>query len=721
MAYEFLNIGGRKMSTSKGTGATAHGIAELLPPELLRFLFLRHKPRRAIEFDPEGDTIPGLFDEFDRIAAAVAGRPTRGELPADPAAILRQSLVDPDADVAIEAARFRPAFRHLALLVQVPGVDVAERMAAEKGEPLDEVERAILEERVRVARAWLESFAPERYRVEVQDTLPDGVTGLTEAQRIMLGSLAASAEGAAPDSGAAWQDLIFGTSQTYGVSSGDAFAAMLSRLPGPDQRAPCRLAPGEPRPRVRHPAPARCCGRRAGPNPVRGGRAGARPVSVGLPRLRDDAATVRQGAIAKGEDPARVEEALALDRQRREALGEADGLRAERKSLSDSIGATIKGGAAPNGPEVADLRARSTALGERISELDAIVTDVEARLEDLLLQIPNPPDADVPVGDETRERHRAHAGASLVPTPGADGSVVRPHWEVAEALGIIDLAAGAKVAGSGFPVYRGAGAALQRSLIDYFLDLHTREHGFTEIWPPALVNTASARGTGQIPDKEDLMYAVTRDELFLVPTAEVPVTNIHRDEIIEADRLPIRYVAYSPCFRREAGAAGKATRGILRVHQFDKVEMVLLRASRGLRCGAGVAHRARGDRAPAAGVGVSGQAHGHRRHGLHPGQEVRPRGLGARCRGLAGGQLGLQLPGLPGTPHEHPLATGARRQAGDPAHAQRVGAGAGTDRRGDPRDLPGPRWHGAGAGRTAPAAGRPHRGLRDPGCSPPTR
>src|SRR4029079_5802955 len=150
--YEFLNIGGKKMSTSKGTGATAHAIAELLPPALLRFLFLRHKPRKAIEFDPEGDTIPGLFDESDRIADAVAGRPTRGELPADPRAILRQSLIDADADVAVEAARFRPAFRHLALLVQVPGVDVAERMAAEKGGPLDDVERAILDERMRVAR-----------------------------------------------------------------------------------------------------------------------------------------------------------------------------------------------------------------------------------------------------------------------------------------------------------------------------------------------------------------------------------------------------------------------------------------------------------------------------------------------------------------------------------------------------------------------------------------
>ena len=201
-----------------------------------------------------------------------------------------------------------------------------------------------------------------------------------------------------------------------------------------------------------------------------------------------------------------------------------------------------------------------------------MVTELEAQLEELLLRIPNPADPGVPVGGEEASVIVRTWGEPLEHDAG--GWHRRPHWEVGEELGMFDLAAGAKVAGSGFPMYRGTGAALQRALIDFFLDLHTGEHGFTEVWPPVVVNAASARGTGQIPDKEDQMYVVTRDDLYLIPTAEVPVTNIHRDEIIEAERMPIRYVAYSPCFRREAGAAGARTRGILRVHQFDKVEMV---------------------------------------------------------------------------------------------------------------------------------------------------
>jgi seryl-tRNA synthetase len=310
-------------------------------------------------------------------------------------------------------------------------------------------------------------------------------------------------------------------------------------------------------------------------------------MSVGLQRLRDDAEAIRKGAIDKGEDPSLVDQAIGLDERRRALLGEGDRLKADRNAASKQIGEAIKGGASPNGPEVADLKAASTAAGERIAAVDGELATVEAEVEDLLLRIPNPADPDVPIGGaEANVTVRTWGEVLPVEQPlhgevGADAPAGgatwtrKPHWDVAEALDIIDNARGAKIAGSGFPVYKGAGSALQRALINWFLDVHTRENGMTEIWPPAVVNTASATGTGQIPDKEDQMYVVTRDELYLVPTAEVPVTNLHRDEILEAAGLPIRYAAYSPCFRREAGAAGKDTRGILRVHQFDKVEMVL--------------------------------------------------------------------------------------------------------------------------------------------------
>jgi seryl-tRNA synthetase len=292
-------------------------------------------------------------------------------------------------------------------------------------------------------------------------------------------------------------------------------------------------------------------------------------VSVGLQRLRDDADAIRQGAIAKGEDPAVVDRALAFDAERRRLIGEVDGLRSERKTASDAVAAAMKAG---NREEGERQREASRALGERIATMEERLVTLESQLDDAMLRIPNPPDPGIPVGGEEASVIVRTWGDAL---PHAAGDFERkPHWEIAEALRMFDLAAGAKVAGSGFPIYTGAGSALQRALIDFFLDLHTREHGMTEVWPPAVVNEDSARGTGQIPDKEDQMYVVTRDGLYLVPTAEVPVTNIHRDEIIDADRLPIRYVAYSPCFRREAGAAGRATRGILRVHQFDKVEMV---------------------------------------------------------------------------------------------------------------------------------------------------
>jgi seryl-tRNA synthetase len=309
-------------------------------------------------------------------------------------------------------------------------------------------------------------------------------------------------------------------------------------------------------------------------------------VSVGLQRLREDADTVRRGAVDKGEDPTIVDRAIDLDTRRRILLGEGDALKAERNATSKQVGEAIKGGAKPDGPEVAALKAASVEAGRKIEAIDAELAIVEADVEQLLLRIPNPADPDVPVGGE-ESNVTVRTWGELLPVEqpvvgevGADAPIGgatwrrRPHWEIATELDIIDNPRGAKIAGSGFPVYKGAGSALQRALINFFLDVHTRENGLTEIWPPAVVNTASAIGTGQIPDKEDQMYVVTRDDLYLIPTSEVPVTNLHRDEILEAGDLPIRYAAYSPCFRREAGAAGKDTRGILRVHQFDKVEMV---------------------------------------------------------------------------------------------------------------------------------------------------
>jgi lysyl-tRNA synthetase, class I len=238
LAYEFLNIGGKKMSTSKGRGASAQQMVEVVPPEQLRFLFVRPRPNQAIEFDPAGtDAIPRLFDEFDRLAAATAGREVRGELPPSYETVFRYSLLDPSADVAAEAARFRPPFSHLALLVQVPGVDVVARMGDEKGAPLDGREREILDERIGAAGAWLDTYAPDSARIEVQATLPAAAGDLDERQRRFLASLAAAVEGRAPNGGETWQSAIFAAAADTGLPARVAFEAIyrafLDRPNGP--------------------------------------------------------------------------------------------------------------------------------------------------------------------------------------------------------------------------------------------------------------------------------------------------------------------------------------------------------------------------------------------------------------------------------------------------------------------------------------------------------
>jgi lysyl-tRNA synthetase class 1 len=236
--YEFLNIGGRKMSTSRGEGAAAHEIADILPPTIVRFLFLRHRPNKAIDFDPSGDTIPRLFDEFDRIADAVAGKPGRGELPPDPDRIFAMSLADASADAKVEAGRFRPPFAHLAVLLQVPGPDIMDRLAAEKGAPLDDAEQDLALERIAAARSWLETLAPESARLTVDyDALPAAAGELNEAQQRYLAALADAAEQPSPVGGEAWQSLIFDTARAMELKPGDAFGAIyrafLGRSNGP--------------------------------------------------------------------------------------------------------------------------------------------------------------------------------------------------------------------------------------------------------------------------------------------------------------------------------------------------------------------------------------------------------------------------------------------------------------------------------------------------------
>jgi lysyl-tRNA synthetase class 1 len=249
--YEFLNIGGKKMSTSKGRGAAAHEIADVVPPEQLRFLFVRPRPNHAIEFEPEGtDAIPRLFDEFDRFAAATAGREVRGDIAPGYEATFAYSLLDPASDVAAEAAAFRPAFGHLALLLQIPNIDIIERVEAEKGGPLTARERAVVDERVRAARAWLDTYAPERAIVAVRQALPtEAIAGLDEEQHRYLGALATAATSArALASGEAWQNLIFAVAAEAGLPNGRAFAALyaafLGRPNGP--RAGWLLASLEP-------------------------------------------------------------------------------------------------------------------------------------------------------------------------------------------------------------------------------------------------------------------------------------------------------------------------------------------------------------------------------------------------------------------------------------------------------------------------------------------
>ena len=282
-------------------------------------------------------------------------------------------------------------------------------------------------------------------------------------------------------------------------------------------------------------------------------------------RLIRESPDLLRAALAR-RDPAlveRIDQVLDLDQSRRALLKQVELLKAERNRSSEEVARLKKEQA-----DATSLLARLKSLSDEIKQLDRELRGIEGQLEDRLLFIPNIPSDELPDGDESANELIRSWGdpAELAFEP-------KPHWEIGENLGIIDLPRGALISGSGFPLFKRMGARLVRSLINFMIDIHVREHGYVEVAPPLLVTRDSAKGTGQIPDLESNMYE-TRDGLYLIPTAEVPLTNLHRDSILAADELPSGYVAYTPCFRREAGAHGRDTRGIIRVHQFDKVELV---------------------------------------------------------------------------------------------------------------------------------------------------
>ena len=286
---------------------------------------------------------------------------------------------------------------------------------------------------------------------------------------------------------------------------------------------------------------------------------------IDIKKLRDDFEATSAALARRGVERERLEKARDLDAKRRELLGETEALKAKRNAASKDIGRIAK-----EGGDIAAAKEEMRKVGDRIAEIDRELADIEKELKETLLMIPNIPAPEIPTGMDSS----ANVVVRKVGEWQERSFKILDHMTVGEKLGIFDFPRGVKLTGTGFPIILGQGAKLQRALIQYMLDVHCQTQGYTEMLPPFVVNSDSMTGTGQLPKFAEDLYHCQIDDFWLIPTAEVPVTNYYRDDILNAKDLPIKLTAYTPCFRREAGSAGKMTRGMLRVHQFDKVEMV---------------------------------------------------------------------------------------------------------------------------------------------------
>jgi len=285
-----------------------------------------------------------------------------------------------------------------------------------------------------------------------------------------------------------------------------------------------------------------------------------------IQKIRDNPELV-QNAVKNKKCVIDIKELLSLDSKRREIIKEVETLKNQRNTFSPQIAVLKK-----EKKDATELLMKMKEVSDSIKNLDQELNNVNQKIDEIMIRIPNMAHSSVPHGESEKDNVVVFEWGA---TPEFDFKP-KDHIEIGTALDIIDFPRGAKVTGAGFPVLKGQGALLERALINFFLDTHTRKNGYVEIFPPFMVNRASGFGTGQLPKSEEQMYYVNEDDLFCIPTAEVPVTNLHRDEVLESKNLPVKYCAYSACFRREAGSYGKDTKGYLRVHQFNKVELVKL-------------------------------------------------------------------------------------------------------------------------------------------------
>ncbi|MBW7644716.1 serine--tRNA ligase [Geobacillus thermoleovorans] len=281
--------------------------------------------------------------------------------------------------------------------------------------------------------------------------------------------------------------------------------------------------------------------------------------------LRTQFEEVKEKLMQRGGDLTNIDRFEQLDKDRRRLIAEVEELKSKRNDVSQQI-AVLKREKKDAEPLIAQMR----EVGDRIKRMDEQIRQLEAELDDLLLSIPNVPHESVPIGQSEEDNVEVRRWGE----PRSFSFEPKPHWEIADRLGLLDFERAAKVAGSRFVFYKGLGARLERALINFMLDIHLDEFGYEEVLPPYLVNRASMIGTGQLPKFAEDAFHLDSEDYFLIPTAEVPVTNLHRDEILAADDLPLYYAAYSACFRAEAGSAGRDTRGLIRQHQFNKVELV---------------------------------------------------------------------------------------------------------------------------------------------------